>query len=46
MVKKHDKKLFEPRYEGYYRVVKIRGNQLDIIPIEGGPQKTIRIKTC
>ena len=44
MVKKHDKKLFEPRYEGYYRVVKIRGNQLDIIPIEGGPQKTIHIK--
>ena len=43
MVKKHDKKLFEPRYEGYYRVVKIRGNQLDIIPIEGGPQKTIHI---
>ena len=44
MVKKHDKKLFEPRYEGCYRVVKMRGNQLDIIPIEGGPQKTIHIK--
>ena len=44
MVKRHDKKMFEPRYEGYYRIVKIRGNQLDIIPIEGGPQKTIHIK--
>ena len=44
MVKRHDKKIFEPRYEGYYRIVKIRGNQLDIIPIEGGLQKTIHIK--
>ena len=44
MVKRHDKKIFEPRYEGYYRIVKIRGNQLDIMPIEGGPQKTIHIK--
>ena len=44
MIKRHDKKMFEPRYEGYYRIVKIRGNQLDIMPIEGGPQKTIHIK--
>ena len=42
MVKKHDKKLFEPQYEGYYRVIKIRGNRLDIMPII--PQKTIHIK--
>ena len=26
MLKRHDKKTFEPVYEGYYRVIQIRGN--------------------
>ena len=30
MLKRHDKKTFEPVYEGYYRVLKTRGNQVDV----------------
>ena len=44
MVKKHDKKMFGPNYDGYYRILKIRGNQLDIIPLTGGTQRVIHIK--
>ena len=31
-------------YQGYYRVIKVRGNQLDVAPTEGGPTKTIHVK--
>ena len=44
MIKVHNRKAFEPAYQGYYRVIKVRGNQLDVAPTEGGPMKTIHIK--
>ena len=44
MIKAKRKQAFEPRYEGYYRIVKIRGNQVVTIPIEGGNMKTADIK--
>ena len=44
MIKTQKKQAFEPRYEGYYRVVKIRGNQVDAVPTEGGDMKTAHIK--
>ena len=44
MIKAQKKQAFEPRYEGYYRVVKIRGNQVDTVPTEGGDMKTAHIK--
>ena len=44
MIKTKKKQAFEPRYEGYYRVGKIRGNQVDVIPTKGGKMKTAHIK--
>ena len=44
MIKRHDKKTFEPVYEGYYHVLKIRGNQVDAQAVQGGQVKTIHIK--
>ena len=36
MLKRHDKKIFEPVYKGYYRVLKIRGNQVDVQSVSWG----------
>ena len=44
MLKKHDKKTFEKVYEGYYRVLQIRGNQVDVKFITGDQVKTVHIK--
>ena len=44
MLKRHDKKTFEPVYEGYYRVIQIRGNQVDVQSITGDQTKTVHIK--
>ena len=44
MLKRHDQKTFEPAYEGYFRVLKIRGNQVDIQSISGKQVKTVHIK--
>ena len=44
MLKRHDKKTFEPVYEGYFRVLKIRGNQVDVQSVSGEQVKTIHIK--
>ena len=44
MIKTHNRKTFEPVYQGYYRVIKVRGNQLDVAPMEGGPTKTVHVK--
>ena len=44
MLKRHDKKAFEPIYEGYYCVLKRRGNQVDIRSVSGGQVKTVHIK--
>ena len=32
----HEAKSFEPRFKGYFRVIAIRGNQIHVIPKEGG----------
>ena len=39
MLKRHDKKTFEPVYEGYYRVLKTRGNQVRCTICFGRPGK-------
>ena len=44
MLKRHDRKTFEPMYEGYYHVLKIRGNQLDVQSVTGGLVKTAHVK--
>ena len=44
MLKRHDKKTFEPVYEGYYRVLQTRGNQVDVQTIMGDQVKTVHIK--
>ena len=44
MLKRHDKKTFEPVYEGYYHVLKTRGNQIDIKSVLGEQVKMVHIK--
>ena len=44
MLKRHDKKTFEPVYEGYYRVLQTRGNQVDVQTIMGDQVKMVHIK--
>ena len=44
MLKRHDKKTFEPVYKGYYRVLQTRGNQVDVQTIMGDQVKTVHIK--
>ena len=44
MLKRHDKKAFEPVYEGYYPVLQTRGNQVDAQSITGDQVKTVHIK--
>ena len=44
MLKRHDKKTFEPVYEGHYRVLKTRGNQVDVQFVLGDQVKTVHIK--
>ena len=41
---RHDKKTFEPVNEGYYRVLKTRGNQVDVHTVPGDQVKTVHIK--
>ena len=44
MLKRHDKKTFEPVYEGYFCVLKIRRNQVDVQSVLGEQIKTVHIK--
>ena len=44
MLKRHDKKTFEPVYEGYYRMLQTRGNQVDVQSITGDQIKMVHIK--
>ena len=39
MLKRHDKKTFEPVYEEYYQVLQTRGNQVDVQTITGDQVK-------
>ena len=39
LLRNHKAKSLEPRFKGYFRVIAIRGNQVNIIPREGGPSR-------
>ena len=39
LLRNHEAKSLEPRFKGYFRVIAIRGNQVHIIPREGGPSR-------
>ena len=36
MIKTHADGQFQPIYKGYYRIVSFKGNQVQVIPCEGG----------
>ena len=36
MIKTHADRQFQPIYKGYYRIVSFKGNQVQVIPCEGG----------
>ena len=36
LLRNHETKSFEPRFKGYFRVIAVRGNQIHVIPKEGG----------
>ena len=36
MIKTHAEGQFQPIYKGYYRIVSFKGNQVQVIPVEGG----------
>ena len=44
MLKRHNKKTCEPAYEGYFHVLKLRGNQVDVQPTSEGQVKTVHMK--
>ena len=43
MIKNHARKSFEPLYKGYYRIVSFKGNQVEIMPQNGGQTQLIHI---
>ena len=44
LVKNHTKGPFNPKYIGYYRVVSLKGNQVEVQPLIGGPTEMKHIK--
>ena len=36
MIKTHADGQFQPVYKGYYKIVSFKGNQVQVIPCEGG----------
>ena len=44
LVQNHTKGLFDPKYIGNYRVVLIKGNQVEVRPSIGGPTEMKHIK--
>ena len=44
MVQNHLKGPFDPKYIGYYRVISLKGNQVEIQPVVGGPTEMKHIK--
>ena len=45
MIKTHADGQFQPVYKGYYRIVSFKGNQVQVIPCEGGKPHFVHI-TC
>ena len=43
MLKIHAKEPFGPTYKGYYRIVSFRGNQVEVIPQDGGKSHMVHI---
>ena len=41
LIKNHTAKAFQPRFKGNFRVIKQKGNQVEIKPVEGG--ETIKV---
>ena len=39
LIKDHTAKAFQPRFKGNFRIIKQKGNQVEIRPAEGGPPK-------
>ena len=44
MIQNHNKGPFDPKYIGDYRVVSLKGNQVEIQPAVGGPTEMKHIK--
>ena len=40
LIQNHNKGPFDPKYIGDYRVVSLKGNQVEIQPTVGGPTET------
>ena len=43
MIKTHADGQFQPVYKGYYRIVSFKGNQVQVIPCEGGKPHFVHI---
>ena len=43
MIKTHADGQFQPIYKGYYRIVSFKGNQVQVIPCEGGKPHYVHI---
>ena len=43
MIKTHAEGQFQPIYKGYYRIVSFKGNQVQVVPVEGGKPHFVHI---
>ena len=43
MIKTHAEGQFQPIYKGYYRIVSFKGNQVQVIPVEGGKPHLVHV---
>ena len=43
MIKTHAEGQFQPIYKGYYSIVSFKGNQVQVIPVEGGKPHFVHI---
>ena len=43
MIKDHTAGPFDPVYEGNYKVIAIKGNQVEVIPAEGGKNQMVHM---
>ena len=43
MVKVHAREPFDPKYKGYYRIISFKGNQVEVMPQNGGKSHFVHI---
>ena len=43
MIKDHTAGPFDPVYKGNYRIIAIKGNQVEVTPVEGGKNQMVHI---